>query len=71
MLYIQFYEKKLNNEINDVLGSDGYIPLDGRKTINTVLRDIDKLKGYSQKEYNLFKVLRGSLLSNSVVYSNF
>jgi len=71
MLYIQFYEKKLNNEINDVLGSDGYIPLDERKTINTILRDIDKLKSYSQKEYTFFKVLRGSFLSNSVVYSSF
>ena len=51
MLFIEFYEKKINNKIDFVLGSDGYIPIDKRKTINTILRDIDMLKSYRQKEY--------------------
>jgi hypothetical protein len=72
MLFIEFYEKKINNKIDFVLGSDGYIPiLDKRKTINTILRDIDMLKSYRQKEYTRFKIKSGSLLSNSVLYTNF
>jgi len=71
MLFIEFYEKKLNNKIGEVCGSDSYIPLDKRKTVNTILRDIDMLKSYRQKEYTRFKIKSGSLLSNSVLYTNF
>ena len=71
MLFIEFYEKKNNNKVDFVLGSDGYIPIDKRKTINTILRDIDTLKSYNQKEYTLFKIKAGSILSNSVLYTNF
>ena len=71
MLFIEFYEKKLNNKIGEVCGSDSYIPLDKRKTVNTILRDIDLLKSYHQKEYTRFKIKSGSLLFNSVLYTNF
>jgi len=71
MLFIEFYERKINNTVGRVLGSDGYLPIDERKTINTILKDMDKLTTHSQKEYKRFKIKKGSLLSNSVLYTNF
>ena len=72
MRHIQFYENKLNNKLDMVLGSDGYLPLDGRKTLNTIINDIESLKSCTkQKEYKHYKIMSGSLMSATTIYSNF
>ena len=52
--YIQYYDKKLNGEIDESLGSDGVFILDGRNNLNTMIND-----GYEQ--YNRIKKVRPGL----------
>lgn len=71
--YVQFYDYKLDNTVDEALGSDSVFILDARNNLDTMINDayerIEKLKNV--QKYRHFQIREGDLKCYRVVYSTF
>jgi hypothetical protein len=67
-VYVQFYDKKLNGELDESMGSDGVYHLDQRQTIDTQIataRLRAKTLKSVQPNYVSFKIMKGERYSTA------
>lgn len=68
MIYVQFYDKKLDGTLGETCGTDGVFKLDARKNIVNLISDAQnrakQLKNV--RNYPAFKIMQGGRYSNPV-----
>lgn len=67
-VYVQFYDKKLNGEVGESLGTDGVYELDKRKNLpNHIESAIQRANNLEkvQPHYIAFKIMKGERYSSA------
>ena len=70
--WIIWFAEYKDGEVDECCGSDSTFPLDGRKTINTIIRDIKESNAYRYRPKCAvgFKIYRGHNLLSAKPVTN-
>ena len=59
MYFIQYYDTKLNGELDEALGDRSVVQLDGRNNLNTMKDDAVEFNGFRRPVYKAYQIRKG------------
>jgi hypothetical protein len=67
--YIQYLDYDLSGKLSEPCGDRSIVVLDGRNSLETMIKDGIDFNGYRRPNYPHFRIMQGDLRSAKSIYS--